>query len=635
MRYWFVLWAVVMAGSAAAQISGSTNAENETTNEGRFSTVEGIRPASHPGAELFQQHCASCHLNMVSHAPHKNMLELLSPESIIASLTDGSMQQQGADLTLEDKTQLAEYLSSTEMGIDEHTELMCEAGQSAFDFDDFPGWKGWGINHSNTRNISSSQAAISKNNVAKLKFKWAFGFPNSSRVRSQPTPAGGGLFVGSHNGAVYFLDRETGCVRWKFQASAEVRTGLVISHWQQGDTSASPILYFGDFLGNLYAVKALTGDLLWRTRVDSHPSATITGTPVLFENRVFVPVSSLEVISAANPQFSCCTFSGSIVSVDADTGEQIWKTYTIEEEAKVIGKNPIGTENLGPAGAPVWNSPSIDEKRRLLFFGTGENYMSPATTTSDAIFAVSVDSGAVHWVYQATVGDAFNVSCLVKDKLNCPEEDGPDTDFGAATLLAPDARAGSGLVIGGQKSGVVHALDPVTGKLVWKTRVGRGGIVGGVHFGMARHQDKLFVPISDTPDGNIHDMPDRPGLFALDIQTGKEIWAAPMENSCEGREFCYPGISAAITATPELVFAGGTDGIVRAYSAEDGNILWQDFTAKSYLTLSGVEGRGGSVSGGAGPIPYKGMLFVSSGYSFANLAGGNVLIAYGIEAEEE
>jgi len=635
MKYWLLLCVFFAIFPLMAEENESANQPDaQAAPEGRFSTVEGNRSASHPGAELFQTQCASCHLRGVSHAPHKNMLELLSPESIIATLTSGSMKEQGAGLDATQKSELAEYLSNTSVDADKIPETVCGAEISFFDFDDFPGWTGWGIDHSNSRTISSSQAGINSENVDKLKFKWAFGFPNSSRVRSQPTPAGGGLFVGSHNGAVYFLDRETGCVRWKFQASAEVRTTILISPWEKGDTTASPQLYFGDFLGNLYAVKALTGELIWKMRVDPHPSATITGTPVLFENKLFVPVSSLEVISAANPKFSCCTFRGSITAVDADSGEELWKTHTIAEEPRVIGKNRIGTEMVGPSGAPVWNSPSIDKKRKLLFFGTGENYMSPATKTSDAIFAISLDTGAVQWVYQGTANDAFNVSCLVKDRLNCPEEDGPDLDFGAATVFVPDARDGEGLVIGGQKSGVVHALNPDNGELIWKSRVGRGGIVGGVHFGMAREGDRLFVPISDTPDGNDHDRSPRPGLFGLDIESGGEVLESPMQDTCGGREFCYPGISAAITATPELIFAGGTDGFIRAYDSKNGNVLWQEFTAKTYSTVSGVDARGGSLSGGAGPVAYKSMLFVSSGYSFANLAGGNVLIAYEVDARE-
>ena len=130
-------------------------------------------------------------------------------------------------------------------------------------------------------------------------------------------------------------------------------------------------------------------------------------------------------------------------------------------------------------------------------------------------------------------------------------------------------------MLAGQKSGEVYALDPDSGKLIWKTKVGRGGILAGVYFGMAAHGDRVYVPINDAPDGRAYDEPAKPGLYALKLADGTVIWKAPIADSvCAGRGAqCAPGIGAAITATDDLVFTGAGDGRVRIYDANSGAVL--------------------------------------------------------------
>lgn len=591
--------------------------------------VRGFNPDA-PGAPLYAAHCASCHDLGVARAPNPRMLQFLSPGSIYRTLTAGVMQPQATALTDEQKRQVAEYLTNvklTETAIAPNLP-MCGAERSGFDEDAPAEFPNWGLGYSNRREVPSAHAGFGVPEVERLELKWAFAYPNAQRARSHPLLAAGAIFVGSQDGTVYALDRETGCVKWTFTASTEVRTSIVMS--PQAPDGSARLLYFGDLLGNVYAIEAFTGKQVWRVHPDDHPGATITGTPTLYNGRLYVPVSSLEVVSALNDSYGCCTFRGSVAALDPANGKVLWQTFSIAVPATRQGNNPAGAPWMGPSGAPVWNSPAIDEKRGQLYFGTGENYSSPATSTSDSIFAVDLVTGAVRWVYQATPHDAWNSACAPANGANCPKENGPDFDFGSAMVLARDT-SGREYVLGPQKSGVVHAVDPDTGKLLWKTKLGRGGLHGGVHFGIAVSGERVFVPISDAPDGREHAEAGSPGLYALNLRTGDVLWRQPMVDECAGREFCAPGIGAAITATPELVFAGALDGYLRIHDAKTGELLRKIDTTATVKTIDGTEAHGGSMDGATAPVPSRGELFVNSGYNFAGHMGGNVLLVYGVK----
>ena len=579
-----------------------------------------------PGRPVYLAHCANCHEGAVQRAPHREMIGLMTPEAILASLTTGIMQEEAAALSDEERVLAAEYLAGAEMGAMAVGELpRCEGEMPLLDFAGLSAPRNWGMEHTNTRHIDAATAGLSADQLASLQQRWAIRFPGANRARSQPTFAGGALFVGSHNGKVYALDPTSGCVRWAYLASAEVRTGIAVNRTN---------VYFGDVLGNVYALRAATGEEVWRQRADDHPNATITGTPSLHDGRLYVPVSSLEVALPVDPYYECCTFRGSVVAYDAATGAQLWKTHTIDEPARVQSQNRVETDMYGPSGAVIWNSPAIDVKRKQLYVGTGENMSSPATLTSDAIFAMDLDDGAVNWVFQATANDVWNTACDTENDHSCPLEGGPDFDFGAAVMLLTTSD-GAELVVGGQKSGWVHALDPDDGSLAWQTRVGRGGIQGGVHFGMAAAGDRLFVPISDMLDGREYDIPIKPGLHALDIRTGELLWYAPAADLCAGRSFCYPGISQAVTVANGVVYVGGMDGMARAHDMETGKVLWELDTTGEFLTTTGEVARGGSFGGAAGPVLHDGALVLSSGYGLYNHMAGNLLLVLAPSADAD
>ena len=328
-----------------------------------------------------------------------------------------------------------------------------------------PHWNGWGVDPSQHRFQPADMARLSASDLPRLKLKWAFGFPGARRAVTQPTVFGGRVFVGSENGKVYSLDAKTGCTYWAFDAVRGVRSAIVIG--RRGDGWAA---YFGDRAANVYAVDALTGKALWTTKADEHPAAMITGSPTLAGGTLFIGVSSFEEVTGANPSYSCCTFRGSLVALDASSGKIAWKTFTIAEEAKPSGANRNGVQQLGPSGAAIWSAPTFDAATKRVYATTGDNYSDPPSGTSDAIVAFDAASGDLAWARQITPGDAFTVAC--PSGINCPKSHGPDFDFGSSAVLA-SLPGGKRVLVAGQKSGVVTAVDPDHGgAIVWQTRVG-------------------------------------------------------------------------------------------------------------------------------------------------------------------
>lgn len=627
-------WLAALAGLAgvaaiAAVFLSSRSSPDQpnrirSTDEFQVHDTARIDPATAPGRPLFEQNCTMCHLGSVPKAPSVAFLGMMAPDAIVASMTDGVMRTQAAGLSAQQKIQIAEYLTRTPYASYKRPPPppRCEGAAAKFDMADVPAPIGWG--HDNRRFVPSNVAGIPKKDVSNLKLKWAFAYPAATHARSQPTLAWGTLYVGSQDGTVYAFDPDTGCTRWTTRLSAEIRTAIVAD-------PATKRLYFGDLLGRAHALDAMTGKELWAERVSDHADATITGTPTLGGGLLYVPVSSLEVVQAGDPKYACCTFRGSVVALDPATGKEVWRAWT-SAEAKPQGKTADGAQILAPSGAPVWNSPTYDALTNRIFFGSGENYSSPADDNSDAVFAVDAKTGKRVWHTQLTKRDAWNVGCMIGNS-SCPEENGPDYDVAASPLLI-ETGANARMLVVGQKSGQAWGLDPDTGKIRWETRVGHGGTQGGVHFGMAAEGARVFVPVNDmadTYDGRIYDVKQRgAGLHALDAATGKVQWFAKAPDQCKGKKFCDPGISSAATAIPGVVFAGHLDGMFRAYDSATGRVLWQADTTQPVKAIDGGTAKGGSMSG-PGPAVWKGKVFVNSGYGMYSHMAGNALLVF--EAE--
>ncbi|MGH8261577.1 MAG: PQQ-binding-like beta-propeller repeat protein, partial [Steroidobacteraceae bacterium] len=348
----------------------------------------------------------------------------------------------------------------------------------------------------------------------------------------------GRLFIGTTGREVYSLDASSGCVYWQFHDDSPVRTAISVG--RAGDRDA---IFFGDQHAKAYALDADSGKLLWTTQVESYPDALITGAPTLVGNRLYVPVASNEDAYGASPKYPCCKFRGSVSALDAATGRILWKSYTIAQAPHPTRKSAAGTQLWGPSGAGVWTSPTVDEAHHRLYVTSGNSHSDPAASTSDAFIAFDLRSGRLLWSHQSTGRDAYTLACDLPPpyRVNCPTENGPDFDFASSAMLV-SLPGGHRLLIAGQKSGVLHAIDPdADGRVVWERTVGHGGRVGGIQWGAATDGRNVYVALSDvkirpvppgTPgaqsalgaslelDPNVGG-----GLFAFDLRSGRLLWS--------------------------------------------------------------------------------------------------------------
>jgi polyvinyl alcohol dehydrogenase (cytochrome) len=581
------------------------------------------------GEAVYKQHCAACHEGTMPRMPSRAALRSVTPEAIETALSSFTMRRQGAPLSQAERRAVAEFLSGRPAGsyrapLDVLPKsAFCSAGTTADPLAG-PAWNGWGVDRANTRYQPAAAAGLTAGDVPRLQVKWAFGLPGVAASGSQVTVIGRRVFVGSRNGMVYALDAQTGCIVWTFQADAGVRSTPVLV----SDSRGRAALHFGDANAQVYSLDAATGTLTWKVKVDDHADAMITGAVASHDGRLYVPVSSLEEGTAVIPTYECCTFRGSLVALDAATGRQIWKTFTIAEPARRTTRNSAGTQLWGPSGAAIWSTPALDPDRNRLYVTTGDSYSNPPASTSDAVMALAMDTGRIVWTRQTLPGDAWNVACLEAGagRVQCPESAGPDFDFGSSPVLAPFP--GRRLLLAGQKSGVMYALEPESGEIVWQRPVGSGGVLGGIEWGFAADASNAYASLS----GALEQKPgEAGGLVAVGIADGKTQWSAPPPaNSCGDRVGCTSAQPAAVTAIPGVIFSGSLDGHLRAYAADTGRVIWDFDTAREFTTVNGVSARGGSING-PGATVAGGMLFVSSGYSSIGFMPGNVLLAFSVE----
>jgi polyvinyl alcohol dehydrogenase (cytochrome) len=581
------------------------------------------------GGALFEMKCAKCHGNAdtTTRTVSREGLKKMSSEAIYAAVTSGSMAAQAKDLTDGQMRAIAQHLGGRPVGIAAEGDAKtmsnrCAANPPLPDPASGAAWNGWSNDFNNSRFQNAQSASLSASDVPRLKLKWAFGVPGAAEMYSQPTIVSGRVFIGADTGYVYSLEAATGCVYWSFLAQAGVRTAPSIGPAKATDGTKYAV-YFGDTRSNAYAVDAATGELIWKERVEEHPESRIVGAPKLYQGRLYVPVSSGEEGTSANPAYECCTFRGSLVALDASTGKQVWKTYTITEAVKPTKKNPVGTQLYGPAGGAIWNSPTIDEKRHVLYVGTGDAYTEPAARNTDAILAVDLDSGKIVWSMQDIKNDAWIVGCDEKKPAgNCPGDLGPDYDFSVSPMLRTLPNGKQVLVVSG-KSGYALGLDPdKKGAVMWKTPLFEKPPIftGLVVFGGAADEQAAYYPLNQVG-----------GIAALYPATGERKWFTPLAPADIPNEPPRPGQSAAVTAIPGAVFSGGWDGRLRAVSSEDGHVIWEYNTVRDYETVNGVPARGGSM-GAPGATVVGGKLFVTSGYvGVSKGLPGNVLLAFAPE----
>jgi polyvinyl alcohol dehydrogenase (cytochrome) len=599
----------------------------------------GAQPSSAPattppsGAAIYALRCASCHEAPPSdenRAPPRALLNQMSVARIIRTMDFGAMMSLTYMLDRAEREAVARFLGTGEEDREPAAGAFCAERTVIVPAAPRSLWNGWSPSPTNTRFQGAAAAGLTADDLPALKLKWAFAFSGDVNAFASPAVLGSALFVGSAGGSIYALDAASGCIRWHYQADGPVRTAMVVAPLGSGRHA----VLFGDQAGRFYAVEAESGKELWRARPEAHESTKLTGTPLVYQGVVYIPVASWEESRPLNPAYECCTFRGSVVALNVDDGKLVWKTWLVRDEPKALRPTDQGVRRFGPSGAGTWSAPTLDEQRRLLYVTTGNNYTGQ-TPMSDAVVAIELDGGKVAWSKQLTPGDEFNLYC--NRGSGCP---GKDSDIGASAVLERLPGGAERLLVG-QKSGLVYALDPAkSGELVWQTRVGEGGINGGVLWGLASDGRNVYAAVSDLgrraraqtnafdwhPNGV--DPTKGGGLTALDLNDGSKTWFAPPANCAPERPVCSPAQPAAVTAIQGAVLSGAVDGYLRAFSTTDGHVLWAFDTAREFATVNGVPGHGGSIDG-AGPVVAGGMVYTTSGYARNGGMAGNVLLAFG------
>ncbi|MDH3429215.1 MAG: PQQ-binding-like beta-propeller repeat protein [Gammaproteobacteria bacterium] len=599
-------------------------------------------PVAVQGRELYEQHCDACHSLPDVKAPGVATLRQMPFTRLARSLEFGIMMQQAAHLSADERFAISKYLSSDSSTIRDQwiAARTCrlrkpvELGAT--------GSRGWGLDSGNRRAIESG-VSISPDDVDDLELKWSLAIPGATEMRSQPVAAAGVLFLGTSNGNVFAIDQDSGCIRWRFVADSSIRSSLNLDTTSDG----KPILFFADDLGTVYAITADRGLLRWKTSLRWFPMSIISGSLAFHEDRLFVPISTFETALAGLDSYPCCRSHGGVAALDASNGAVIWEYHTTAA-AKEHGETSAGTAVWGPSGAAVWTTPAVDAKRGLLYIGTAQNMSPPATHNSDSVVALDIESGAEQWVFQALAGDIWNVACHLGGA-NCPENAGPDFDFGGAITLTQDSK-GRDVIVAGQKSGIVHALDPdKAGSVLWQRRLSMGTSNGGVHWGVATHDDRVWASIADPPRQREGYVP-RPGVHALSLFDGEPVWSHLVERDCDFDPSAAPrvGLAAMRDAAPRnpwpdcsfyyghsaapvyangVVYAGALDGKLRIFDAMSGTVLRIINTNRGYEADNGVQGHGGAIDLSGVVVDGK-RLFVLSGYGMFGQMPGNVLLAY-------
>jgi polyvinyl alcohol dehydrogenase (cytochrome) len=602
------------------------------------------------GESVFNARCKLCHDPAVERAPSRSELAFRTPADIVTALTSGVMAPMAKGLSHPEIEAVALFLTPGQQlgaaGADPQCAVNGPIRTSASD------WPALGPDENSTR--FQPNPGFRAADVPRLKVKWAFSMPGGG----QPIVIGDWLFITNRSGKFYALDAKTGCVHWAVEDASSRTTPMVIR------SSISPsgwATFVGVGKRVVRAFDAQSGKEIWHSEsLEDHVASNITGTPVVSGDQLFVPLSSGEEVVAMQPNYSCCTFRGSLAALDLKTGQKQWQTYMITEPLRPTRKNANDVQMQGPAGAPVWASPTVDAKRGLVFVVTGDSYTDATTDGDDAIVAVEMKSGKVRWRNQVTTNDNFIVGCSGPTKVaNCPAPTGPDFDFGATPILFK--HGAKQILVAGQKSGIVYGVDPDSGKTLWKTAVGAGSPLGGIEWGIGADPKYVFVPNSDI--GEVFNeiaaaagtqspapesaAPGKPGLFALDPFTGKIIWytpapAAPCHYSGDrSKDYtkgaCVRAESAAPGVMPGVVFSGTLDGWFRAYDAATGKIIWQfSTTAQTYDTVNGNAVQPGGGIDGMGPTIAGGMVYTMSGFNGAARTGSNginVLLAFSVDGK--
>ncbi|MDA0281620.1 MAG: PQQ-binding-like beta-propeller repeat protein [Proteobacteria bacterium] len=523
---------------------------------------------------------------------------------------------------------LAQELTSEEGIEDWVAATMCAADNRAIDLTQGPSFSFTGADGNNPRHLDAAQAGLTTGDMPNLQLAWAVAFPQTSSLRAAPVIVGSTIFYSATDtGRVFALDTNSGCAKWVYNADTRLRSSLAY-----GVIDGLGTLVFGDGRGMIHSINAENGEAVWiASGQASDNQAMITGTPVIYEDKIIVPLSGSGVVAGGNPNFECCDNHGAVTALNVRSGEKLWEYHTMPTAEYTGMVSSTGVKQRGPSGAPIWTTPTVDAQRGQVYVTTGENTSHPTTNTSDSVIALNLETGEANWVFQALENDMWNFSCTAAGP-NCiilENTNSVDFDFGGPAILVDGGDRE--LLIAGQKSGDLWALDPDTGSLVWNQRIGEGTALGGNHWGIATDSERAFMTINDpgTMSENI-----RPGIYTYFVATGEPSWSYEVESECGDErsdrlrrcESLY-GFSATPLSVDGAVITGGLDGRLFVFNSDTGEQLFKFDTVQDFETVNGVEGYGGSIDShsiAAG----SGMVFVGSGYGSFSQVAGNVLLAF-------
>ena len=340
---------------------------------------------------------------------------------------------------------------------------MCAAGDRSVDLSQAPSFTYTQADGNNPRHLSAVQSGLTTADMANLELAWAVAFPATSGMRAAPVIIGSTIFYAATDaGRVFALDTDSGCAKWVYEAGTRLRSSLAY-----GVVDGQSLLVMGDQAGMVHTINAANGEVVWvASGQASNNQGMLTGTPVITGDKIIVPVSGSGVITGGNPAYECCENHGAVTALNVRTGDKLWEYHTMPAAEYTGAVSSTGVKQRGPSGAPIWTTPTIDVERNQVYVTTGENTSHPTTGTSDAIIALNLETGEENWVFQALENDMWNFGCSARGP-NCiilPDTNSVDFDFGGpAVLVEAD---GQELLIAGQKSGDLWALNPDTGTLV-------------------------------------------------------------------------------------------------------------------------------------------------------------------------
>lgn len=594
-------------------------------------------PPDHAGRAVYNKTCAMCHDNPgATRAATLASVKLLSPARLREVISEGGvMAPMAAGLSAQEKTDLIAFLTFGQQATpaDWTSAIKCSADKLKVDLTAPIISAGFGVDANQTRNLSAAKAGLSKSDLTKLEVAWAIGLPNPGSG-SGASVLGDTVFI-TGGQQVMALDAATGCAKWAYAGSSRNTPAI-------GEVNGKKVVAL--VIGrDIHVIDPGNGQLIWKASAQPAElsGGTVRGGVIFAKDKILVPLSASGVGAGANPTFECCTGHGSLMALSAIDGKRLWEYHTMPEPTYTGQVNSLGVKQRGPSGAPIWSVPLYDAKRNRVFVTTGENTSHPGTDTSDAVIAIDVDTGKVAWQYQAMAADVWNLACdpfTEKNGPNCPMfftegGDGRDYDFGAGAVIAP-GQGGKDIILAGQKSGHVWALDADTGKVLWSQRVGAGSALGGIHWGITTDGSTVFAPINDPILGPDKSWKSYAGMYAFDVKTGKPKWSYAAAPNCGGErgklvtncDTRY-GFSSAPLVVDGAVVSGTLGGELFVLDGKTGQLLNKIDTVGPVKTINPIEGKGGSIDA-HGVSVGAGMVFVSSGYTAFGETPGNVLIAY-------